>query len=249
MMGTPVKFGTSPRQRYQGEHGTESPSLPVTIGGHRHRLLHVAGMALLVMPLVAGCQAMYFFTNPDASRPVKAEYRVGKKKLAVIVWADRSVIDEYPSARRMVCRALTHELTTHLEEQGATLVSARKISEFQEHGDANWEAMSNNEIGKELKADMVLRVDLIDFTTRAAETRQLQKARISANVNLYPSGETTANSLYSDEIKTTYPPDSLHGAQDLEEADLLHQAVDYFAAVAARKFYDHEVKLEDDKGS
>ncbi len=192
---------------------------------------------------------MYFLTDPDASKSVKAEYRVGQKKLAVIVWADRSVLDEYPSARRMVCRALTHELTTHLEPQGATLVSARRIHDFQENGEANWEAMSNNEIGKALEADMVLRVDLIDFTTRAAETRQLQKGRISANLNLYPSGKTTANSLYSDEIKTTYPPESLHGAQDLQEIDLLHQAVDYFAAVAARKFYDHEVKLEDEKGS
>lgn len=199
--------------------------------------------------VLTGCQAMYFFTDPEASRSVKAEYRVGNKKLAVVVWADRTVLDEYPAARRMVCRALTHELTTHLEPQGATLVSARVIQDFQENSDANWEAMSNNEIGKRLASDMVLRVDLIDFTTRAAETRQLQKARISANINLYTSGRETSNSLYSDEIKTTYPPGSLHGAQDLHEADLLHQAVDYFAAVTARKFYDHEVKLEDDKGN
>ena len=192
----------------------------------------------------SGCAGLFFFTNPDASKEVKAKYnKIGDARLAVVVWADRSTLDEYPAARRQVCRAVTHHMKKSLED--AEFVTPKEIRKLQADSSRDWETMTPYEIARELGSDFVLRIDLLDFTTRASETRQLRKARVAATINLHDCRkDERLDAVYDDIIKTTFPPKSLHGVQDMTETDLLHEAVEHFAQATARKFYDHKVKLQ-----
>mgnify|MGYP001292905419 CR=1 FL=1 len=192
-----------------------------------------------------GCQLGYFLTDPDATKKVPAEYdKIGGRRVGIVVWADRSTLDEFSNARRQVTRSLLHYMKKNLEE--ANFIDETVVYKFQTQSGADWEALTHQEIADELGCDLVLRVDLLEFTTRASDTPQLRKARISGNIRLYEC-KPVANSepVYNADVKITFPPGSIHGTQDESETDLLHGAVEYFAEMVARKFYQHEVKLKE----
>lgn len=205
-------------------------------------------LALAALCGASGCQLGYFLTDPDATKKVPAEYdKIGSRRVGVVCWADRSTLDEYPTARRQVVRSLLHYLKKHLEN--AKFIPESKVYRLQEKSGADWEAMTNQEIAEDLGCDVVIRIDLLEFTTRASDTPQLQKARISGNIRLYDiKPKLNTEAAYDSDVKITYPKGSIHGAQDMTEADLLHGAVEYFAESVAQKFYEHEVKLQEEHG-
>lgn len=222
-----------------------STSLPVSPRRRGSGLPFPCWIATALVTFSAtGCQLGYFLTDPDATKKVPAEYdKIGGRRVAVVVWADRATLDEYPNARRQVARSMIHYLKTHLEK--AQFVPEPRVHELQTKSAADWESMTNGEIAADLGCDLVLRIDLLEFTTRAADTPQLRKARVAGNVRLYESRPVeNVDAVYDTDVKITYPPGSIHGTQEEDEADLLHGAVEYFAEMAARKFYAHEVKLK-----
>lgn len=190
-----------------------------------------------------GCQLAYLFA-PDATEKIEPEYTIGESSVAVIVWADQTTKDEYPQAVTQICRSLSHHLQEGIPE--ATIVSARKVLALQEEYDSTWSQMKTNELCDELDCEYILRVDLETFTTRASSTPHLRKARVDASMNLYKKAEReTIQSVYQDEVRTLYPPESKHGAYDMDERDLMHSAIEFFSQKAAKKFYAHEILLED----
>ncbi|MCA9254529.1 MAG: hypothetical protein KDA33_02780 [Phycisphaerales bacterium] len=202
----------------------------------------LAAMSLMLTATL-GCQLAYLFT-PDVTEEVQPEYTIGESSVAVLVWADQSVKDEYPQAQAQICRSLSHHLKEGMPD--AVVVSARKVLSLQDEFDATWDQMKTNELCKELDCEYILRVDLETFTTRASSTPHLRKARIDASLNLYKKAEREAiQSVYQDEVRTLYPPESKHGAFDMDERDLMHSAIEFFSIKAARKFYAHEILLED----
>lgn len=209
----------------------------------RWRALRAAALLGLSVGLL-GCQGAYFLVDPEAAKKVKPDYgKIGHRKLAVLVWADQATIDEFPHVRRQFCGAVTYHLKKHLEK--ATFVSPRAVERLQETSGMDWQSMEANEICRELGCELLLRVELFEFTTRASKTTELRKARIGAALNLFECGEPEGiEPVYSGEVKITFPPGSLHGARSLNETDFLHAAVEYFAETAAKKFYAHEVKLQ-----
>ncbi len=191
----------------------------------------------------SACQLPFFLMDPETSETVKAEYsKIDKKRVAILVWADRSILDEHARVRLQVAKAVGYEMEKRLPD--ATLIPAKKVCDLQTKSDTDWEGMSNVKIGRELDADLLLRLDLFEYTTRATDTRELRKARIAASVLLYECGpDAGSDAVYSGEVRVTYPPESHHGVGGTHEVDLLQRARELFAEVTARKFYDHEVKL------
>lgn len=213
--------------------------------GRRKRLARTLKATTLALAIVTmtGCQLAYLFA-PEATEEIQPEYTIGESSVAIVVWADQSIKDEYPQARRQIGRSLAH----HLQEgcPDAKVVSARRVEDLQEDPSINLARMSTNELCEKLDCDYILRVDLEDFTTRASHTPHLKKARIDATINLYKKAEReTIESVYQDEIRTLYPPESKHGAYDMDERDLMHAAIEFFSIKTAEKFYAHEILLED----
>jgi len=221
-----------------------APGKPAALPRCR-RTLAVGLLCVLGVGLLSGCQSMYFLTDPEKTETVEAEYgKISDRTVAVLVWADQSIHDEFPRATRSVCRAVTHYMTKNLPK--ADIVSARKVGDFTSDTGRAWEEMSDNEICKALDCELVLRIDLLEFTSRASDTPELRKARIDATLNLYECGEEeTLDAVYEDELKVTFPPKSLHGVQSMSEADLIHEVVEHFSQVTSRKFHAHEVKMQD----
>ncbi len=191
---------------------------------------------------LTGCQALYFLT-PEEHKDVKAEYgKIGSRRVAVVVWADRPTMDLYPRARRRVCDAVVWEMKKHLPKAG--FVKCEKVEDLQERSGIDWEAMSQSEICKHLSCDLAIRIDLMEYTTRAADTRELRKGRLSATVNLYqPDSEGREDAVYTTDVVATYPPTSEPSVTEKSDGDLLRAATELFAQDVVKKFYDHQVTL------
>lgn len=195
----------------------------------------------------SGCQLAYFL-SPEKKKDVKAEYgKIGSKEVAIVVWADHATLDVDPQARRRVCKIVTYYMRKCLSS--ADFVSPRKITDLQSSFELDWESLTNAELCKELSCDLILRLDLLHYTTRASDTRALRKARVGATLNMYECGSGAGDlAVYETEVTVDYPPGSRHGVADLEDADLLREAIELFGQMVARKFYDHEESLRGPSG-
>lgn len=198
-------------------------------------------VALLGLTMMTGCQAMYFLT-PEQEKEVKAEYgKITTERVAVVVWADQTTIDIDPRARRRVADAVLYDMKKYLPD--AKFVPAKEVEEFQDSSGLDWESMTATELAKEFKCDFILRIDLSEYTTRAADTRELRKARVRGTVNLYEAGDARDQSSYSTEITSTFPAEAGIGLTDRDDADLLREATSQFGQMVSRKFHDHKVSM------
>ncbi len=206
----------------------------------------LAGLiGVFALAACGGCQMAYFLTDPDKTEEVKAEYgKIGDRTVAILVWADRSTLDIYPRTRYRIGKAVEYWMKKNLPE--ARFVRAEEVRRLQEGSGANWEGMTARQLCERLKCDMVLRVDLLEYTTRASGTRELRKGRVRATANLYDGGEKGGEeAVYETVVLATYPPKSWHGVPDMDENQILHETVETFAQETARKFYDHGVLLRE----
>jgi len=193
-----------------------------------------------ILPSLLGCQAMYFLTSEEG-KTVKAEYaKIGHRKVAVVVWADRVAIDTDPRARRRVCDAVIYDMKKNLSN--AKFVTGQEIEDFQEHSGLDWEGMTQIDTCKQLKCDMVLRIDVLDYTTRSREAHELRRGRVRATVNLYEA-ESGEQSVYSTDVTASYPPKGKQAATDLTDSELLREAITQFGQAVGQKFHDHQVSL------
>jgi hypothetical protein len=183
---------------------------------------------------------MYFLT-PEQGKPVKAEYtKIGSQTVGVIVWADRPTLDLDPKVRRRVCDAVVYDMKKHLPK--ARFVPVREVETLQERSGLDWEALTHEELCKRLKCDILLRVDLLEYTSRGSEARELRKGRVRATVHLYECNIGAGDSAsYQTEVDASYPGPMEKRITDLSDAELLREAVTQFGQAVARKFYDHEV--------
>lgn len=195
----------------------------------------------LLMILTGGCQAMYFLTSPDTAKPVKAEYaKIEAQKLAVVVWADRSTQDVDPLACRRVCDAIIYDMKKNLPK--ARFVSAKEVESAQKRAGLAWESMSPREQAAKFSCDLLLRVDLLEYTTRAGDSAELRRGRVRGTLNLYEcAADASEEAVYESEVVATYPSTRDHSVDNLRDSDLMRETVSQFGQAVARKFYDHEV--------
>jgi hypothetical protein len=207
----------------------------------RVRSLAVATIASALVVLT-GCQVAYFL-NLEEDKEVKAEYnKIGSRAVAVLVWADQSTLDEDPRVRQRICKAVTYYLKKNLP--GANLVLPEEVTKLQERQGNVWEDLSTKQLCDRLKCDLILRIDLLECTTRAGDARELRRGRVRATVNLYDSSPDAGREVvYQTEVLAKYPPESGRSVFDMDDADLLHETVEHFAELTARKFYDHKQSL------
>ncbi len=200
----------------------------------------------VLLPAVAlasgGCQAMYFMTDPDQQKEVKAEYsKIGDRKMAVVVWADQATIDMYPRARQHVAKAVVYYISKNVPT--ARLVEPEAVEAIQARS-RDWEGWSNRQLAEKLQCDLLLRIDLLDYTTRAGGARELRKGRVRGTLHLYDVAQDEGReSVYQSDVAVTYPPGSIHGVPDMNDDQMFHETVDLFGQMVARKFYDHSESL------
>lgn len=196
-------------------------------------------LAAAVHYCASGCQLAYFLNSGKMEQHAAECNAISNQKVGVVVWAEQATLDFDALARVRVGKTVTYYLRTNLPQ--ATFVDPVTIARMQDRGQVDWEGMSNAELCKELKCDMVLRIDLLEYTTRALSARELRKGRVRGSVNLYSADASTGgDAIYRSEVVATYPPSSTQGVLDQTDETILRQTVDEFGLAVARKFHAYE---------
>jgi len=203
-------------------------------------------LALLVsaLGLVAGCRLMampWLMWGEEPMRDVPAEYPyLTGKRYCVIVWTDSFTQQEYP----YVQLELTTFITDAIEKNVARTVPtpARSVLEMQRN-DRGWDRTAPVELGRKLRADRAILVDITQYTMREPESTHLYRGRIAANIRVYDTAYPDAEPVLKTTVETAYPPDS-HGTWGSDEATVRRAAMAAFAEDVSGLFYDRRIKVK-----
>ena len=201
----------------------------------RRKTVLIAMLMIAALPAI-GCTsglftAMYLFKGLD----VDADFKDLKgKKVAVVCRPTASLT--YSNAN--VGRDLAQQITLLLQEQVPKIktIDQKKIAKWIDEN--TWEEYA--EVGKAMKADMVVAVDLESFSIYQGQT--LYQGKADATIRVFDCTKTgRGKEVFHKNIpQSVYPPSSPMPASDRTEPEFRREFVQVLAGQIARYFYTHD---------
>ena len=188
---------------------------------------------LLCLSAVAGCNmvatAMYVINGTN----VPAEFNDLKGKKVAVVCRPITAL-QYRDAS--VARDLAKQVGVLLKKnlKNVTIIEQREIDQWTDEN--NWEEYV--QLGKAMNADMVVGLDLEQFSLYEGKT--LYQGKADLNVLVYEVGKGKDPVFEKPLPGTHYPPNSAIPAVDRTEAQFRRQFVAMLAERIARHFYNHD---------
>jgi hypothetical protein len=200
------------------------------------RSLPVRLWPLLALALSAGCSmlpAIVWVIDPD---DVDAEFEeLNGKRVAVIC---RATSMEY--AHPTVSRDLAVRVAALLRK------NVRKVEVVDERELADWVDKHDwhdyREVGRALKADMVVGIDLERFELSRGST--LLQGQADVRLAVYDVKNNTKVWEPTKPLSVKYPPNSPYAAADRQEDDFRRQFLGVLAERVARHFYDYDSRKD-----
>jgi ABC-type uncharacterized transport system auxiliary subunit len=199
----------------------------------RQKIAVALVLAVAALPLV-GCQsalvtAMYLFKG----NVVDPEF-AGLKGKKVAVVCRPMVALQYRNSS--VARDLAQQITTLLEQNVPKIhvVDQRKVNKWIDEN--TWEEY--REVGKALKADMVVGIDLESFSIYQGQT--LYQGKANAFVAVYDCEKNGKKVFEKTLPQSVYPPNSSVPTSEWLEGDFRRKFVGVLADQIARHFYEHD---------
>jgi hypothetical protein len=154
------------------------------------------------------------------------------KRVAVVCRPVTSLHFRDSSVSRDLAKQVSLLLEKHVPK--ISLVDQREVSEWADEN--NWEEYV--EIGKALGADLVLGLDLEEFSLYQGQTLYQGKANLKIVVCDVSKGKEP---IFERNLpQTLYPPNAAIPAGEKPEAEFRRQFVTVMAQLIARHFYDHD---------
>jgi hypothetical protein len=188
----------------------------------------------------AGCNAVataYWVLKDGKTTP--PEYKINKESTVAVVCrgpADNR-FRHTAHAPQQLARRLSGLLKENLGKK-ITLVPADKIAKVRDEKDTQ----DFIEIGKQVGADLVIAVDLTEFTVRAGRTLLNGEAELRyAVINIADGQEVFEKAL----PKIAYPPE-IGGvaATDMSESQFTESFIRHLAHQIGKSFYDHDPRAD-----
>jgi hypothetical protein len=154
------------------------------------------------------------------------------KKVAVVCRSEATL--QYGSAN--VARDLAKQVTLLLQERVPKVqtIDQRKVSKWTDEN--TWEEYS--EVGKALKADMVVGIELENFSIFEGQT--LYKGKANATIRVYDCQKRGKVVFEKILPQSVYPPNSAVATQDRLEPEFRREFVAVLADQIGRYFYAHD---------
>ncbi len=205
------------------------------------RILHA--MLWGVLPVLAGgCAAAAFTTTlfPPEKVPAKYEFDV-KSKLLVLVEDPRHLADK-TSLRTQLSEIMIQEF----EDRGLVerVIPLHQLMNLAAASD-NFHALSTAEVGKKLKADVVLYVEIKDFALRDDPNSPFWHGKLSTEIKVVSVKE---GRLWPKDLPEGYPPPrvdtgSVSGEGTLRyEQHLVQTMAEEMGGNIMKLFYTHRGK-------
>jgi hypothetical protein len=191
-------------------------------------------VAIAALSSSGGCQsaittAMYLIKGTD----VDPDYPGLKGKKVVVVCRP---ITELNYANSGVGRDLVREMSKLLQERISKIkvVDAQKVNKWCDEN--TWDEYV--EVGKALKADVVVGVELEKFSIYQAQT--LYQGKANAVVRVYDCKD--GGKVLFEKIlpQSVYPPNTFIQTSDVQENEFRREFIGVLADQIARHFYSHD---------
>ncbi len=191
-------------------------------------------VAVAALSTSSGCRsaiatAMYLFKGED----VEPEYKGLKgKKVAVVCRPPAGLNYANSTAGRDIVQQMSKLLQERVPK--IKVIDAQKVNKWCDEN--TWEEYV--EVGKALKADVVVGVELEKFSIYQAQT--LYQGKANAIVRVYDckdGGKVVFEKILP---QTVYPPNTFIQTSDVQETEFRREFIGVLADQIARHFYSHD---------
>jgi hypothetical protein len=194
-------------------------------------------LAASALAIASGCNlmatAMYIVSGQNSA----ADFEGLKGKRVAVVCRPVTSLHFRDSS---VSRDLAKQVAVLMEENVAKieLVDQREVSEWADEN--SWDEYA--EIGKALNADMVVGIDLEEFTLYQGQTLYQGKANIRLAVYDVEQGK---DPVFERNLpQAIYPPNAPIPASDNQETHFRRKFVAYLARLVAHHFFAHDSTVD-----
>lgn len=198
---------------------------------------YLAATVLLTLVGTAGCQAslataMWLIKGPN----VAAKFdHMEQKKVAVVCRAYDFSNFSYANVPKELSRQVSVLLAANVPK--IEVVNQRKVDEWMDNN--KWEDYL--EVGRALEADLVLGLDLEQFSMYESQTLYRGKANVA--MKLYDC--ETGNLLVDQPLpQTVYPPNAAKATSDIQESAFRREFLANLADQIGRHFYPHDPRAD-----
>jgi len=153
------------------------------------------------------------------------------KRVVVVCRPATSSLYANPNVAKDISRHISRLLSRHLRK--IEVVDQRKVAEWIDTN--TWEDYT--EVGEALQADMVVGIDLEQFSIYQGQTLFQGKADFSIEVCDCATGEVV---FEKDLPLVAYPPNHVISTSDMQESDFRREFVEVLSDQIARHFYPHD---------
>lgn len=187
----------------------------------------------VLLPMAAGCNivatGMYVLTGNDTP----AEFDGLKGKKVAIVCRPVTALDfNNSSVSTMLAQQLGIRLKKNVKD--ITIIDQRKVSDWSDEN--TWEEYV--EIGKAVGAEMVVGIDLEEFSLYEGQT--LYQGRANLHFAVYDVSKSKEHVWEKFLPQVTYPPSGGVPASERPESEFRRKFVGTLADQVARFFYPHD---------
>jgi hypothetical protein len=199
----------------------------------RRGLGALLGLVLLSLATAGGCQtvlfsAMYLFQGTTKD----ADFDGLNKKQVVVVCRQASGMEfSDPNVAKDLDKLVTARLTKNGYK--IKLVEPSKVERWEDEN--SWDEFLT--VGRAMKAEMVVGIDLEQFSIRQGQTVYQGKANATVKVVDCKTGKEVFSHALKELI---YPPNHVKSVTDVQEAEFRREFEDVLAERLARLFYPHD---------
>jgi hypothetical protein len=191
-------------------------------------------LAALVLSTAGGCSVLPFIAYLYQGLATPAEYDGLKgKRVAVICRPVASLQFESSSVSRELSMAVANLLEQNVKH--IKLIDQDEVDKWEDEN--NWD--NYIQIGKALKADMVVGIDLDQFSLLQGQT--LYQGKASVELSVYDLNKPTKRPAFQKSLpQRMYPPNAPIPAAEKPLAEFQRQFIEVLADQIGRHFYDHD---------
>lgn len=182
----------------------------------------------------------------DHKKKIPAEFdKLAGSRVAIVVWMDQAILFDYPHARFEVAAYVGDKLNTELGQRKQTIeiVDPRDVEdEIQKSYRSRLDPAS---IGRKLKADFVVYVEVLRMQFRDPTHPQLLRGNVEASVAVYDVSAEPDRARRTEltPVQCTYP-DRAPVTMSATNSPIVREATyRKFAEEVARKFYEYTLEL------
>lgn len=214
--------------------------------------IHAFAALLGITALLGGCAALsypaYVLAGAAPAKKQKAEFDgLRGQTVAIVIYCNLDVSYEfrYSDIRLELGSALREQLTKNVKD--CRVVTPLRVARYQDQN-VHWDTLPMPQVGRDLQADYVLYVSLLEFTTREPGSANLARGRIRADLSLWnthPEKGADGCVWRKENVSVIYPQDAPIGATAPNVTPLRMDTENIFADLVAKYFYEYDLPKED----